>query len=106
MSLAAYSGDAGDALLGTCNTNKSHISCLPGMRFTTKDRDNDESKRKNCAEEYQGGWWYRSCLVEGNLNTLHGDIKNKDKPWSSMTWFTLHNKPAGVIYSEMKIKYN
>ena len=37
-----------------------------GMRFTTKDVDNDRMPLSNCAlysdpEEPNGGWWYNSC---------------------------------------------
>lgn len=45
-----YSGTAGDSL-------RYHIN----KRFSTFDRDNDESS-KNCAAEHGGGWWFHSCL--------------------------------------------
>lgn len=31
------------------------------MAFTTKDHDNDLEKNVNCAQKYQGAWWYKSC---------------------------------------------
>nr|XP_016996044.2 fibroleukin-like [Drosophila takahashii] len=48
-SLGIYNGTAGDSL-------KDHNE----KKFTTHDRDNDESKR-NCATKEWGGWWYTSC---------------------------------------------
>lgn len=49
--LGAYSGDAGNSLQG-------HL----GMKFSTKDRDNDVYDG-NCAEAYTGAWWYGKCHV-------------------------------------------
>ena len=51
-----------------------------GMKFTTRDRDNDMWNR-NCASDHnRGGWWYNTCThinlngnYEGNVNpTLRG----------------------------------
>lgn len=47
--LLDYSGDAGDSL--QLNRN---------MKFSTYDRDNDESF-DNCAAARKGGWWYNQC---------------------------------------------
>ncbi|XP_043071258.1 techylectin-5B-like [Drosophila grimshawi] len=48
--LGTYSGDAGDSL-------KDHL----GLKFSTRDRDNDQKDTFNCAEIYTGGWWYDAC---------------------------------------------
>ncbi|KAK6172052.1 hypothetical protein SNE40_018016 [Patella caerulea] len=34
---------------------------LNGSAFSTFDRDNDLDVGRNCAREYQGGWWYNAC---------------------------------------------
>jgi len=32
-----------------------------GMKFTTKDRDQDDRDTGNCAQQFNGGFWYKSC---------------------------------------------
>ncbi|KAM7362922.1 ryncolin-4-like isoform 2-T2 [Cochliomyia hominivorax] len=54
--LGVYSGNAGDSLA-------LHL----GMKFSTKDRDNDESE-DSCSILYTGAWWYKKCHVR----VLHG----------------------------------
>jgi len=42
--------------------------------FSTKDRDND-AWGGNCATQYLGAWWYRSCLFS-NLNGYNYNSNN------------------------------
>uniref|UniRef100_A0A1B8Y715 Fibrinogen C-terminal domain-containing protein n=1 Tax=Xenopus tropicalis TaxID=8364 RepID=A0A1B8Y715_XENTR len=65
LSLGSFTGgDAGDSLSG--HRNKG---------FTTKDRDNDSHPTINCSDDFQGGWWYDSCILS-SLNGLYlpGDL--------------------------------
>ena len=71
-------------------------------KFSTFDRDHD-ALSLNCALNYKGGWWYNGC-AHANLNGLYPTEKQEGVEY--MTWWSLHNKYGGVIFSEMKIKYN
>lgn len=59
LNVTGYSGDATDSLI-------NHIESHQGIKFTTKDRDND-LWTNNCAIRFKGAWWYHSCH-RANLN--------------------------------------
>ena len=73
---------------------------LSGMKFTTKDKDNDLHSGGNCATDYDGknagGWWHRSC---SHIHPNH--------QYQSSYTIVLYNKWYPVSFIEMKIKpYN
>ena len=55
LTVAGYSGDAGDAMAPSDPNFSSN-----GMMFTTMDDDNDAWFGDNCAQSPSGGWWYCS----------------------------------------------
>ncbi|KAI8518444.1 hypothetical protein Bbelb_044610 [Branchiostoma belcheri] len=66
LSLSGFTGTAGNSM-----DSKSYPwTTARYMMFSTPDRDNDESLRKNCALEGEGGWWYNDCSLSG-LNQRH-----------------------------------
>ncbi|MEE6505473.1 hypothetical protein FKM82_005536 [Ascaphus truei] len=90
LTVADYTGTAGDSL-------GKHS----GMKFTTKDLDNDHSEN-NCASFYHGAWWYRNCHTS-NLNGQylrgHHASYADGIEWSSWTGWQYSLK-----YTEMKVR--
>ncbi|XP_059219589.1 microfibril-associated glycoprotein 4 [Stomoxys calcitrans] len=86
-SLGKYTGNAGDSL-------SHHL----GMKFTTKDRDNDEDAN-NCAETFKGAWWHRKCHVS-NLNGKYGDHAFG----RGVNWHTFKNYTRSIQYVKMMIR--
>jgi len=66
-----YSGDEANVLLdGT--------DAADGIKFSAYDSDNDEDPGGNCADFYDGGWWFHSCfymcLMSNSYHTLNSGI--------------------------------
>ncbi|KAK3101055.1 hypothetical protein FSP39_000613 [Pinctada imbricata] len=76
LSIGTYSGNTGyDSMKGN-----------NGMKFTTRDRDNDISKI-HCANTRTGAWWYFHCTysnLNGNYSITNGlkGVLWKDYPSS------------------------
>lgn len=86
--IGEYYGFTGDAL-----------SSSKGFRFSTPDRDNDQSEL-NCAAEGNGGWWWQLCTYV-NLN---GAYKNTNRDSSAMTWFPFRNDSRSLMRTRMLIR--
>ncbi|XP_016095992.1 fibrinogen C domain-containing protein 1-like [Sinocyclocheilus grahami] len=90
LSIADYSGTAGDSLL-------KHN----GMKFTTKDKDNDHSEN-NCASFYHGAWWYRNCHTS-NLNGQY--LRGQHTSYADgIEWSSWTGWQYSLKFSEMKIR--
>ncbi|TMW45114.1 hypothetical protein DOY81_009806, partial [Sarcophaga bullata] len=80
--LGRFSGTAGDSLT-------YHL----GMKFSTKERDND-SDSGNCAQKYTGAWWYKSCH-NSNLNGIYA---------KGIIWHAFRGYSESLKYVKMMIR--
>ena len=73
---------------------------LNGMKFTTKDRDNDRYYNKNCAVNGRdgnngGGWWYKDCsLIHVNHQYKHQNSIRLSRKWYSLSFIEMKIKPT------------
>jgi len=95
--------------------NKAMFACCPcvvndcmvahlGMKFSTKDRDNDLANG-SCAQAWKGGWWYKNCFA-ANLNGEYnesGSLKSIESSQraSHIIWC---NGKYSMRFTEMKIR--
>uniref|UniRef100_A0A4W4H7R3 Fibrinogen C-terminal domain-containing protein n=1 Tax=Electrophorus electricus TaxID=8005 RepID=A0A4W4H7R3_ELEEL len=90
LTIADYTGTAGDSLL-------KHN----GMKFTTKDKDNDHSEN-NCASFYHGAWWYRNCHTS-NLNGQY--LRGQHTSYADgIEWSSWTGWQYSLKFTEMKIR--
>ncbi|XP_010875445.2 fibrinogen C domain-containing protein 1 isoform X1 [Esox lucius] len=90
LTIADYSGTAGDSML-------KHN----GMKFTTKDQDNDHSEN-NCASFYHGAWWYRNCHTS-NLNGQY--LRGQHTSYADgIEWSSWTGWQYSLKFVEMKIR--
>ena len=93
LSVSGYSGTAGDAI------TESGLSArnVNGMKFSTKDQDNDRTGN-HCAALLKGGWWFNACH-RAFLNGLYGNGSGANR----ITWHTWR-KTSSLSFSEMKFR--
>eukprot|EP00105_Crassostrea_gigas_P000190 XP_011411909.1 PREDICTED: ryncolin-1-like isoform X1 [Crassostrea gigas] len=89
LTVGGYSGTAGDSL-----------EYQNGMNFSTRDQDNDNAK-KDCAAEYQGGWWFNICYHA----FLNGPYQKSAKHTTlSINWYALGNEHRALKRASMMIR--
>ncbi|XP_015427869.1 PREDICTED: ficolin-2 isoform X1 [Myotis davidii] len=69
--------------------------------FSTKDQDNDRAS-SNCAQTYQGAWWYDSCYWS-NLNGRYLGGSNESSP-NGIVWISGKGKKYSYMVAEMKVR--
>ena len=93
LTVGGYSGTAGDGMGSYHN----------GMRFSTRDNDNDVHSGVNCAEDSTGGWWYRHCY-NSNLNGCYFNTATINA--QGIVWYTWKNARISLKFTEMKTRRN
>ena len=83
---------------GTANDSMADSN---GIRFTTRDSDNDQYDG-NCAADSNGAWWYSQCSTDANLNGqyYHSAVTSKD----SVSWYNWKSSFESLKSSEMKLR--
>ena len=89
LTVGGYSGTPGDSLT-------SHN----GMRFSTRDNDNDNFGG-NCAQSFTGAWWYSGC-VDSNLNGRYFNTSTSNS--QGIKWYGW--KYISLKFTEMKTRPN
>ncbi|XP_063289546.1 ficolin-1-like [Pelobates fuscus] len=83
-------GNAGDSLSNHNN-----------MKFSTKEKDNDENSG-NCAEHLNAGWWYHSCYTS-NLNGLYLSGQHETTK-HGISWRSAKGLNYSFKFVEMKLR--
>ncbi|XP_072030139.1 fibrinogen C domain-containing protein 1-like, partial [Amphiura filiformis] len=89
LSIGTYNGTAGDSL-------RYH----EGMKFTTKDRDNDLSGG-DCADARGGAWWYNACQYS-NLNGPY--LSSATTTTKAIVWYHWKSASIALKKAQMKIR--
>ena len=70
-----------------------------GMKFTTKDNDNDAWVH-NCAVQHShGAWWYNTCH-QASLNGKYGNTQGN----RGLNWITWKGNRHSMSYTAIMVK--
>jgi len=73
-----------------------------GMKFSTKDQDNDAWAPGSCAQKYKGGWWYNACHTT-HLNGQYLKGVNTMRA-AGIMWYAWKGYFYSMKFVEMKIR--
>ncbi|CAC5376391.1 Fibrinogen-like protein 1,Ryncolin-2,Tenascin-X,Angiopoietin-2,Ficolin-2,Ryncolin-1,Tenascin-R,Ryncolin-3,Ficolin-1,Fibroleukin,Angiopoietin-4 [Mytilus coruscus] len=98
LTLAGYSGNAGDAMLD----NVIQEINLTGQIFSTRDRDNDIWPNGQCTSSRRSGWWFKMC----SYCNPNGIYFPETVPGSfGIYWYPWKNSFEGMQSVIMKVKH-
>ena len=87
---------------GYSGTARDSMAWQNGMRFTTRDNDND-AWPNNCAPFRNGAWWYNACTFS-NLNGQY--FNTAISTTKGITWYDWKHARISLKFSEMKTRRN
>eukprot|EP00794_Sanderia_malayensis_P017932 gene17932-19721_t len=88
--VAGYKGTAGNSF------------SVNGLKFSTKDKDNDSNPGGSCAIAYHGAWWYGKCHAS-NLNGKYLNGNHKSYA-NGVNWYRWKGHRYSLKKTEMKIR--
>ena len=91
VTLSSIPGDAGDSLV-----------YHNGMEFSTRNKDNDESIERHCANVFESAWWDKNCY----RSSLNGRYSNTFKVahGHGIQWTAWKDYNYSLKKSEMKTR--
>ena len=92
LHVSGYNGTAGDAM-----------TYSSGMKFTTKDNENDLHDYYHCGQYRYSGWWHKFCTY-ANLNGKY--YTNRTDAADTIYWFQLWNNKESLKFTVMMIRAN
>ena len=95
LNVGGYSGTAGDSLNGGHSHN--------GMKFSTKDNDNDNASGDYCPIHYKGAWWFNNCL-NSHLNAPYHPNGGPVSDWTGILWYSWRGISYSLKFTEMKVR--
>jgi hypothetical protein len=72
-----------------------------GLKFTTRDQDNDPYRGLNCAVDRRGAWWYRKCSYS-NLNGYY--VGSPLSAYKYVVWYHWKNNKESLKGTAMLIR--
>ena len=93
LTVGGYSGTAGDSL-----------AYHNGMKFSTRDNENDNKHSVNCAQFWRGAWWFNSCFY----SHLNGPYYHKPSinTYDGIIWYDWKGWYYSLEFTEMKTRRN
>jgi len=86
----------------TASDNFIGLNDLNGIKFSTKDKDNDSSDRVHCASKYTGGWWDRKC---GSIHPtgLYGNPTGFDSDYMYWDTYAFNAQSTAFFVKSVKL---
>ena len=103
LNVGGYSGTAGDGLITDATYGATHNHS--GMKFSTKDNDNDKLTTDSCALGFNGAWWFNNCM-QSHLNAPYHPNGGPVKDWTGILWYDWKGNTYSLKFTEMKVRRN
>ena len=103
LNVGGYSGTAGDGLITDATYGVKHNHS--GMKFSTKDNDNDKRTGNSCALEFKGAWWFNDCM-QSHLNAPYHPNGGSVSSWTGILWYDWKGNTYSLKFTEMKVRRN